>query len=200
MRLLYAALIATIALGPSQARLPGPPPPQRLSEITDADSYEVYAAVLFGSAWDSRWKSLFKDTLVLRQETERWSGADRWCDISAIADNPEWVAVQRDLIRKNADVHLLKPLFPADQPYRFISQAAIEADDARLALKYPGQWQSRPESIEYAVVSAVGFDWSRTKAIVYVASRSSGGVIPLEFRDGKWVYWSNSLGCGGWIA
>jgi hypothetical protein len=61
------------------------------------------------------------------------------------------------------------------------------ADDACLALKYPGIWQRRPESMEYAAVSAVGFNDAKTKAIFYVRSRQSGNISAHEFREGIWV-------------
>ena len=84
-----------------------------------------------------------------------------------------------------------------DIPYRFVSRADIAADDARLALKYPGIWQRRPETIEYAAVSAVGFNADKTKAIVSVSLRSSGSLYWLEKREGQWV---QAQGGCGWIA
>ena len=68
-----------------------------------------------------------------------------------------------------------------------VPRAEIEADDARLALKYPGMWQRRPESMEYAAVSVVGFNPAKTKAMVYVRLRSSGRVQSMERREGGWV-------------
>jgi hypothetical protein len=64
------------------------------------------------------------------------------------------------------------------------------ADDARLTLKYQGTWQPRPESMKYAAVSAVGFNASKTKAIVSVRLRSMRGMVDIHFmemREGKWV-------------
>lgn len=89
-------------------------------------------------------------------------------------------------------------MLPVDIPYRLIPRAEIVADDARLALKYPGQWQRRPESIEYAAVSAVGFNATKTKAIVYVRLRSNGGLYWIEKRRGKWD--STPRGGCTWIA
>jgi hypothetical protein len=43
------------------------------------------------------------------------------------------------------------------------------------------------ESIEYAAVSAVGFDATKTKAIAHVHVRNSGGLYFMEKRDGKWL-------------
>jgi hypothetical protein len=105
--------------------------------------------------------------------------------------------VHSNFNKENARVRLLKPLLPTDRPYRFTSRAAIQTDDARLALKYPGIWQHRPESIEFAAVSAVGFDWSRTKAMVAVQFRSKGDLVMMELREGSWV--RARFACG-WIA
>jgi hypothetical protein len=96
------------------------------------------------------------------------------------------------------------PASTADTDERPISanskSAAILADDARLAIKYPGIWQRRPESLEYVAVSSVGFNDIKTKAVVYVRKRSSGGVHVRQFVNGEWVVPQLSKGCGGWIA
>jgi hypothetical protein len=67
---------------------------------------------------------------------------------------------------------------------------------ARLAVKYPRVWMHRPESIEYAAVSAVGFNADKTKAVVYVRFRRQGLLYILQKRDGTWI--SAFSGCG-WI-
>ena len=95
-------------------------------------------------------------------------------------------------------LEFFRPVLPVGIPYRLISQAEIKADDARLERKYPGIWQRRPESIEYAAVSMVGFDSTKTKAVVYVRFRSSGNVYWMQKREGKWVHAPHG-GCG-WIA
>jgi hypothetical protein len=51
--------------------------------------------------------------------------------------------------------------------------------------------------MEYAAVSAVGFNPAKTKAMVYLRLRMSGGMRFLELRNGNWV---NALGGCGWIA
>jgi hypothetical protein len=79
-----------------------------------------------------------------------------------------------------------------------VPRALILADDARLEMKYPGMWQHRPGSLEYAAVSAVGFNAARTKALVYVRLRMSGDILPMELRNGKWV--KAQVGVCGWVA
>ena len=46
---------------------------------------------------------------------------------------------------------------------------------------------NRPGSMEYAAVSAVGFNRDRTKAIVYARRRMSGQIVPLELKEGRWI-------------
>ena len=183
MRLALVALLAVLAIPSTQARLPGPPPPPPDS-ITDIDAYAIYTALLL--------PSMSKGTLLVQQETEPWTRTECRQPLDA-----EWEAVESNFYQENARVRLLKPLLATDRPYRFTSRTAIKADDARLELKYPGIWQRRPESIEFAAVSAVGFDWSRTKAMVAVNFRNRGNLVTMELRDGVWV--TAPVGCG-WIA
>ena len=165
--------------------------PQQLDPITDPDAYAVYAAVL-----PRMWANVSKDSLLLQQETDVSMG----CRPSRSQTNGEigWEAVENSFKAENTHVRLLRRMLPVDIPYRLIPRADIAADDARLALKYPGQWQRRPESIEYAAVSAVGFNATKTKAIVYVHLRSNGGVYWIEKRQDKWDHTPHG-GCA-WIA
>lgn len=176
MQILVAPLvIATLTL--AVAHLPTATPRQ-LETITDPEAYAVYAAVL-----PRQWTHVSKEPLLLQQETD-----------TAMACRPSrsptreigWEAVENSFNAENARVRLLQRMLPIDLPYRLIPRAEIAADDARLALKYPGGWQRRPESIEYAAVSAVGFNATKTKAIVYMHLRMSGGVYWIEKRQGKW--------------
>jgi len=178
-------LLAMLALGSSQTPVPGPPSTAS-SFVSDPESYDIYAKVL--STIDR------PNELLLQQETEPLP-TDA-CDRAITTDDPEWKIVLSNFRRENAEVRLLRP-FTINRPFHFVSRAAIEADDARLALKYPGTWQRRPESIDYAAVSAVGFDWSRTKAIVYVRTRSQGDLLPMTFRDNEWV--RADVNACGWI-
>ncbi len=175
--------IVTVALGTG----PMAAPPQ-LDTITDADAYAIYALLLPGA-----WATRAKGTLLLQQETE----GSTHCPSAAPSD-PEWAEVAANFKQENTRVRRLEPVLPVNIPYRLISKAEIEADDARLALKYPGTWQRRPESMEYAAVSVVGFNRTRTKAMVYVRLRSRGNVTQLEKREGQWVN-AKLAGCG-WIA
>ena len=109
-----------------------------------------------------------------------------------------WDGVQKDFDRQNTNVWTLRPVLPLGD-YRLIPRAEIEADDARLQREYPGIWQRRPGSMEFAAVSAVGFNAAKTKALVYIRLRSSGQIHLMERRDGQWVASRGGLRCG-WIA
>jgi hypothetical protein len=163
--------------------------PQAPSALTDPDAYAIYAVLL-----PTAWKAVSKDVLVLQQETE----APRGCGDPHVAE-PGWTAVEKNLAQENAVVRVLRPVLRLDIPYLLVPRAEILADDARLALKYPGMWQRRPGAMEYAAVSAVGFNKARTKAKVYVRLRSSGNTHAMELREGRWV---QAVGAGvcGWIA
>jgi hypothetical protein len=78
-------------------------------------------------------------------------------------------------------------MLPVSIPYHFVAEAEIKADDARLALIYPGHWQRCPESMDYLSVSAVGFNPSKTKAMLYQQVRNGGDLYLLELRSGSWV-------------
>lgn len=166
---------------------------QQLDSITDTVAYAVYAAVV-----PATWVRVSKEELLLQQETESIDTVIS-CLASVSAADPEWEATLTNFKSANARARVLQRMLPVEIPYRLIPQAQLLADDTRLALKYPGTWQRRPESLEYAAVSAVGFNAAKTKAIVYVRLRSRGDLYSRELRDGKWVVVANRGGCG-WIA
>jgi hypothetical protein len=187
----FVIALATVVFGqfPNAAR------PQ-FESVKDADAYAVYAAVV-----PTVWATKSKDALLLQQETEGIEAMSTCLSSSsAVTAEPDWNVVEMNFKQANAKTRVLERALPVDIPYRLIPRADILADDARLALKYPGTWQRRPESMEYAAVSAVGFNPTKNKAIVYVRLRSRGNIHNLELRDGKWAVARRSRGCGGWVA
>jgi hypothetical protein len=175
MRMLVAPLVI-VALPLAVAHFPMATPPQ-LERITDPEAYAVYAAIL-----PREWTHVSKDPLLLQQETDTVIA----CHSGSPPGEIGWAAVENSFNAENARVRVLRRLLPIDLPYRLIPRVEIAADDARLAVKYPGTWQRRPESIEYVAVSAVGFNATQTKAIVYMHLRDRGGVYWIEKRQGKW--------------
>jgi hypothetical protein len=166
-------------------------PRQGLESITDPVAYAVYASVL-RTAWPDS-----KATLLLMEETEDIKDIEN-CT-SVFSGDPDWSAVVTRFRQENTAVRALERRLPVDFSYRIVPRAEIDADDARLALKYPGTWNRRPESMEFAAVSAVGFDSTKTKAMVYVRLRSSGQLHVRELRYGNWVVPKLKYGCGGWV-
>lgn len=165
-------------LGPSQPPNRSAEPTQQLDPVTDQEAYAIYAVLV-----PTTWARHSKDTVVLQRETD----TSMICSPFPRAPDPEWDAVAKDLKQQNSRPRLLMPVLPIAIPYRLIPRAEIEADDARLAIKYPGIWQRRPGSMEYAAVSVVGFNAAKTKAMVYVRLRLSGTVYSMELREGNWV-------------
>jgi len=158
--------------------------------ISDPDAYAIYAALL------PQWWPSKEEPILLQQETTiEFAGTPLVPE-----GDVEWRAAGQSFVRENGSVRLLQPLLLLDMPYRLISKAEIDADDARLAQLYPGMWQRRPESVEYAAVSVVGFNAAKDRAIVYIRFRSSGGFHYMEKRGGVWVRATLPVGVGGWIA
>jgi hypothetical protein len=118
------------------------------------------------------------------------------CPPSRNASDADWRAAEDAFTSANSRSWRFMASFPTDISYRFISRAYLQADDARLAIKYPGMWQRRPESIEYAAVSVVGFNPAKTKAVVYAQGRGRDNTCYQEKRDGLWVDSKHDV-CGG---
>jgi len=147
--------------------------PQVLDLAAHPEAYEIYATVL-PRPWVQG-----KGPLLLQQETERVVG-----DPCGLLKNQtgEWADAAKDFEHQNARPWLLQAAFPNYFQYQFIRRAVIEAQDARVPGTYPGRAGLAP----YVIVSAVGFNRDRTKAIVTVQQRLQGWVSRLELKDAKW--------------
>jgi len=169
------------------ASIPDVTTPNRPSVITDPDAYAIYGLVL-----PRAWSSVSKEPLLLQEETEPPF------EICVNGGHPDWEAVRESFRQENSSPRRLRRDLSMRMPYRLIPRADIQADDARLKLKYPGIWQRRPESMEYAAVSAVGFNPAKTRAMVYVRLRQSGTTHFLQLLNRTWV----GAGLGGctWMA
>jgi hypothetical protein len=171
-------VIATFILAVAQPSS-GPP----LKPITDPDAYAIYAA-LISEMWQS------DKLLFIAQETE---GTPR-CQPSRLVPGG-WQVVEADFKRQNGSVWKVQAILPKTVHYFIVPRADIEADDARLALRYPGRWQQRPGSVSFAAVSAVGFNAERTRAMVNVRLRGSGGLFLMDYREDRWVISPTIWGC-----
>jgi hypothetical protein len=179
----FVIAVTTIALGQSPAVA------QNLESVTDADAYAIYAMLV-----PELWATRSKDPVLLQRETESVAPCSSW---SGQSSDSEWLAVAKSFKQENSRPKLLQPVLQIPGPYRLIPKSEIEADDARLALKYPGLYNRRPGSMEYAAVSAVGFNADKTKAMVVVQVRGQGAVRILERRENGWVpaYGVSGVGC-----
>jgi hypothetical protein len=158
------------------------------SRVLDAtahpEAYQVYATEL-----PTRWAQE-KGTLLLQQETERPYMSDPCGYLKK--QTGDWADAAKDFQEQNAHVWIVQAALPTIQ-YRLIRHAEIVAQDARV----PGTFPGRPGVVQYAVVSAVGFNRDRTKAIVSVHLRLQGWVSKLELKDRKWQPVGETC---GWIA
>jgi hypothetical protein len=182
-------MLKSVAIAAAVFLLTQPPTPTpSLEPVTDPDAYAIYTQIL-PREWAQ--KMHHDGSILLQQETV----AGHVCPPSRFSD-ADWSAAEEAFKSANSRSRLLVAAFLDDISYHFISRAALQADDARLAIKYPGHWQSRPESIEYAAVSMVGFNSAKTKAVVYVQGRGRDNTYYKEKRDGQWVDSKHDI-CGG---
>ena len=112
----------------------------QIEPVTDPDAYAIYALVI-----PEIWLGESPD-ILLQQETECIARPSR-CVSDSIAKLIQWEGVVQAFTQENSRVRLLLRLLPGQISYRLIPRVYILADDARLAIKYPGIWQRRPESI-----------------------------------------------------
>jgi hypothetical protein len=156
-------VIATIMLGLVQA----PPAPE---PVTDPDAYEVYAMLLDNPFSDA--------VLVLQQETV---DAREACP-QAFLNKPSLADVYADFQNQNSRVRVLQPVLPLKQRYRLVPRTQIRADFAEWK-----ESKTSPGPPDVSAVSAVGFNATKDRAIVYVTQNGSGWVGTLEKKAGTWV-------------
>ena len=185
LRIITPLLMANVIVVSTQS----PNAPQRPTEpIRDVDSYAIYSTLL-----PRAWSNKSGHVMLLQQETVQNS----LCSSSKGAPDADWAVAERNFKAENRRVGLLlNDMLKLEIPYRLIARAEIAADDVRLERKDSGGSQRLPESKEYTYVSAVGFNASRTRAIVHVGLRRSYAYeYWLEKREGKWIV--TKFGCAG---
>jgi hypothetical protein len=151
------------------AQAPGPDP------IIDTEAYAVYSELL-PPLWASR-----STPLLIGEETHAHT-----CNGIHVPDQ-EWQSAWDDYVRENSRGRRLLYMFPTISSYLLVPSADMRAEGARLVAQYPGGWQHRPGQTDYAIVSAVGFDLAKTRAVVAINVGDSGSVNLMEKRDGHWV-------------
>lgn len=158
--------------------------------IDDPDAYAVYGTLL-PSEWQKHARA---KTLLFREETAR----DLPCEPAGKPLDTNWKPVLDNFRTVNAHVMKVRTGFPIGLPYEvvpevefkalFQGQGGIEAIDTGWTIfseRYPDSGDS------LVVVSAVGFDREKRRALVYMAhycgSLCGGGAHHfLEKVDGAW--------------
>lgn len=161
-------VLATIV--PTGVRLQ--PSPAISQSLDDPDSYQVYAALL-----PEEWivQQAHAKTLVFQEETT----TQRGCLPSGTPLETEWLPVLQDFRSANAAPKLLRAGFDIGRPYVVVASADIRATfqltRTSVTLGWDGFYRQYPDSGGgYIMVSAVGFDAPKQRAIVYMAHACGG--------------------------
>ena len=156
--------------------------------IDDPEVYAVYASLL-PNEWTVR--AAHAKTLVFQEET----GTNWRCMPSGKPLEEDWRPVVDSFRSENAKVKGLRPGFPLVPQYIVVPSADIQASFRDVPndpmFGWSGFYKRYPDSGGYMVVSAVGFDMSKKRAMVYMAhscgSLCGGGTYHLlEKVEGVW--------------
>ncbi len=153
--------------------------------IEDPDAYAVYASLI---ARDPRMSDGGRaKRLVVQRETV----TNNACTVSGGALETDWKPVVDDFKIQNAHVRFVMPDRDLRVPYVVVPRKDIMAFFRKTGGNWPEFYRRYPDSGGYIEMSAVGFDRSKTRAMVYVA-HSCGGLCGngadhlLEKVDGVW--------------
>lgn len=158
--------------------------------VTEPEALQIYATLVAGF-----WSGRPENPILLQQETDN-SHVNACGDSHVPSSEPEWVEVRKSFVQQNEGRKLLPLALPIAQPYRLLTPAEFELFIAPQKVKYPENYNEHAPP--YIRLSAVGFNVSRTKAMVSIALPDRGQVIGAELRDGKWITAPNSSICT-WI-
>jgi len=164
-------------------------PSQEAAAYNDPDAYEVYSAIL-PQEWP--WRVAKAQALAIRTETEPY----KMCGHpDSESDRPQQplVAAIADYEKENQKEWLLQKQFEISKPYELVSKEEITtAFNEGVGLGWRTFNTRHPDSHGWVELSAVGFDSSKTVAIVYVGHHCGGlcggGTFHvLQKIDGKWM-------------
>ena len=152
--------------------------------IEEPEAYAVYASLVAGEV---RVPSGKLKQLVVQRETV----TNNECTLSGAALESDWKPVVDDFKRENAQVRFVMPDRDLHVPYVVVPRKTIMAFFAKGAGNWPEFYRRYPDSGGYFEVSAVGFDGSKTRAMVYVAHHcgglcGAGSHHLLEKATGTW--------------
>jgi hypothetical protein len=173
-----------IVLAAAAADLAGVQIPAAQTVIEDPEAYVVYAALI---ATEVPRRSDKAKQLVIQRETV----VNKDCMVSGGALATDWKPVADDFKLQNARVRFILPDRDLHRPYVVVTQKDLLAFFSRNGGSWPAFYKQYPDSGGYVEVSAVGFDRSKTQAMVYV-SHYCGGLCGggsyhlLEKSGGTW--------------
>jgi hypothetical protein len=156
--------------------------------VDDPEAYTIYASLL-PNEWTVR--VAHAKTLVFQQET----GTNWRCMPSGKPLETDWRPVVDNFRAANATERIVRAGFPLGPPYIVVSSAEIKASFRDLPndsmSSWAGFYKRYPDSGGFMVVSAVGFDAPKKRAMVYMAHSCGllcgGGTHHLlEKVDGAW--------------
>jgi hypothetical protein len=158
--------------------------------IDDSEAYAVYASLL-----PREWvvTAAHAKRLVFQREADAYLR----CMPRGPSLETDWKTTVDSYRAANAGVRYVREGFPLLLPYVVVSRADIEAafrDDSITTARgfgWDGFYQHYPDSGGYLMVSAVGFNAEKTRAMVYIGhscgSLCGGGTHHLlEKADGAW--------------
>jgi hypothetical protein len=179
---MVAAAVLAVAHNSAQAPAAGP------KAIDDPEAYAVYASRI-PEEWTVR--VAHAKRLVIHRETATYDQ----CIPSGGPMESEWKPVVDSYKAENAAVRHVLPDRDIHLPYSVVPRADIDqlfrdpGDDP--AFGWTRFYSRHPDSGGYMAFSAVGFDPSKTRALVYIAhhcgSLCGGGAHHLLQKvDGRW--------------
>ena len=171
-RLVISIAVAVLGLPAMAGAQPAQPEP-----IIDPDAYGVYAELL-----PPLWATRSKDTMVIGEDTKFYQ-----CPGTLAVPDADWQSAWDNYANENRRGRRLLHLFPVPISYLLISTADIQAAGRRLLDLYPGVGRHSGREKDYLFVSAVGFNATKTRAIVGLEFHASGSIHLVEKRDGHWV-------------
>jgi hypothetical protein len=163
----------------------GQPQPASPRAIEDPEAYAVYAS-LIPEEWPVR--AAGAKRLVVRRETASYDQ----CLPQPSALPAEWQPVLDSFKTENARVRIILPERQLGRPYIVVPTEQIMSMFENRPL---GDWEEfydrYPDSGGFMEMSAVGFDGSKTHALVYIAHHCGGTCGGgthhfLEKVDGVW--------------
>jgi hypothetical protein len=161
-------------------------------DVTDPEALRIYAALI-----PAVWAGRSKDVIVVQRETDDIRQLNR-CDTRFVpSPDPEWAEIRKAYSQENAQRKVLPLALPLRQPYLVMTMAQLERMNAPIILAHPENYNEWLPP--YIVVSAIGFNAAKTKALVSVRLPDQGREQGMELRNGQWETASNSSICT-WIA